>query len=160
MRSGAALGLHDEARAWKGIDWDAIDRLHERGSFPIRVAKRGQSCSVRRASSEDEDFSIACSASASDGATVTRDSTKRFDITQFVGYNFRMSLPELESAIAQLPAEQLSEFARWFEEHLADAWDRQVEADIRAGRLDEAGRKTDAEFEAGRCKPLPQVLES
>jgi len=25
------LGLHDEARAWKGFDWDAMDRLHERG---------------------------------------------------------------------------------------------------------------------------------
>jgi len=23
------LGLHDGARAWKGFDWDAMDRLHE-----------------------------------------------------------------------------------------------------------------------------------
>jgi hypothetical protein len=22
------LGLHDGARAWKGFDWDAMDRLH------------------------------------------------------------------------------------------------------------------------------------
>jgi hypothetical protein len=34
------------------------------------------------------------------------------------------------------------------------AWDHQIEADIRAGRLDEAGRRADADFEAGRCKPL------
>lgn len=25
------LGLHDGARAWKGFDWDAMDRLHEQG---------------------------------------------------------------------------------------------------------------------------------
>jgi hypothetical protein len=65
-----------------------------------------------------------------------------------------MSLEELETAVSQLPAEDLSAFARWFEEYLADAWDRRIEADIKAGRLDEAGRRADADFEAGRCKPL------
>lgn len=65
-----------------------------------------------------------------------------------------MSLDELETAVAKLPAEQLAAFARWFEEYLADRWDRRIEADIRAGRLDEAGRRADADFEAGRCKPL------
>ncbi|MBL8792651.1 MAG: hypothetical protein JNM56_01970 [Planctomycetia bacterium] len=25
------LGLHDDARAWKGFDWDALDRLHQQG---------------------------------------------------------------------------------------------------------------------------------
>jgi hypothetical protein len=25
------LGLHDGGRAWKGFDWDALNRLHERG---------------------------------------------------------------------------------------------------------------------------------
>jgi Domain of unknown function (DUF6429) len=25
------LGLHDGARAWKGFDWDAMDRLHRQG---------------------------------------------------------------------------------------------------------------------------------
>ncbi len=65
-----------------------------------------------------------------------------------------VSLQELEAAVAQLPAEDLTAFARWFEEYLADAWDRRIEADIRAGRLDEAGRRADADFEAGRCEPL------
>jgi hypothetical protein len=65
-----------------------------------------------------------------------------------------MSLQELESAVSQLPAEQLNAFARWFEEFLADAWDRQIEADVAAGRLDELGRRADADFEAGRCDPL------
>jgi hypothetical protein len=25
------LGLHDGGRAWKGFDWDAMDRLHRAG---------------------------------------------------------------------------------------------------------------------------------
>lgn len=35
------LGLHDDDRAWKGFDWDAMNRLHERGfiSDPVGKAK-------------------------------------------------------------------------------------------------------------------------
>ena len=65
-----------------------------------------------------------------------------------------MSLDELETAVANLPGAELAAFARWFEEYLADAWDRRIEADIRTGRLDDAGRRADADFEAGQCKPL------
>jgi hypothetical protein len=65
-----------------------------------------------------------------------------------------MSLDELETAVARLPADELTAFARWFEEYLADAWDRRIESDIQAGRLDEAGRRADADFDAGRCNPL------
>ncbi len=25
------LGLHDECRVWKGFDWEAMNRLHEKG---------------------------------------------------------------------------------------------------------------------------------
>lgn len=25
------LGIHDGTRAWKGFDWDAMNRLHEKG---------------------------------------------------------------------------------------------------------------------------------
>jgi hypothetical protein len=65
-----------------------------------------------------------------------------------------MSVEELQAAIAQLPAEEFDRFSQWFEEFLAEHWDRQIEADILAGRLDVAGRRADEEFEAGRCTPL------
>lgn len=65
-----------------------------------------------------------------------------------------MRLQELEAAVSRLPADDLSAFARWFEEYLVEAWDRRIEADIEAGRLDAAGRRADADFEAGRCSPL------
>ena len=66
-----------------------------------------------------------------------------------------MSVEELQSAVAKLPAEELDRFSQWFEEFLAEEWDRRIEADILAGRLDAAGRRADEEFEAGRCTPLP-----
>jgi hypothetical protein len=65
-----------------------------------------------------------------------------------------VSVPELETAVASLPPAELSAFAKWFENYLADAWDDQIEADIRAGKLDEPGQRADADFEAGRAKPL------
>ena len=35
------LTLHDERRAWKGFDWDALERLHARGLIadPVNKAK-------------------------------------------------------------------------------------------------------------------------
>lgn len=65
-----------------------------------------------------------------------------------------MSLHELETAVTHLSVADLTAFSEWFEEFRADAWDRQIEADILAGRLDEAGCKADEDFEAGRCTPL------
>lgn len=65
-----------------------------------------------------------------------------------------MSVSELEKAISELPAEQLSQFAHWFEEYMADQWDRQIEQDAQSGKLDHLAAKADKDFEAGRCKPL------
>jgi hypothetical protein len=35
------LGRHDEYRAWKGFDWQAMERLHKKGmiSSPVGKAK-------------------------------------------------------------------------------------------------------------------------
>ena len=65
-----------------------------------------------------------------------------------------MSVEDLESAISRLSAEELARFAAWFEDFLADRWDRQIEADIKAGRLDAAAKRADEDFKAGRCTPL------
>jgi len=65
-----------------------------------------------------------------------------------------MSVQELEAAVAQLPKEELARFSQWFEEYIADAWDRQIEADALAGRFDAAGKRAKADHEAGRCTPL------
>ena len=33
------LGLHEGCRAWKGLDWDAMRRLHEKGYITDPVGK-------------------------------------------------------------------------------------------------------------------------
>lgn len=33
------LSLHDQHRAWKGLDWEALNRLHERGLISNPVSK-------------------------------------------------------------------------------------------------------------------------
>lgn len=65
-----------------------------------------------------------------------------------------MSVEELQAAVAQLPPEELDRFSQWFEELLADQWDRQLEADILAGRLDAAGRRADGFQEARQRLPI------
>lgn len=65
-----------------------------------------------------------------------------------------MSVQEIETAITKLPTPELAQLAAWFEEFQADQWDRQIEADALAGRLDALGQQADQEFEAGRCRRL------
>ena len=65
-----------------------------------------------------------------------------------------MSVAELEKAVSRLPPQELSLFSKWFEEFVADQWDKQFEADVASGRLDHLARKADEDFEAGRCAPL------
>ena len=64
-----------------------------------------------------------------------------------------MSLQDLKVTISRLPGTELDAFAQWFEEVLADEWDKRIECDILAGRLDAAGQRAIADFEAGRCTP-------
>jgi hypothetical protein len=45
-------------------------------------------------------------------------------------------LEELETVIAKLPDEEYRQFRRWFLETDWKRWDREVEEDSRAGRLD------------------------
>ena len=65
-----------------------------------------------------------------------------------------MSVQDIETAVARLSKEELTQFSQWFEEYVADEWDRKIEADILAGRFDAAGKRAKADYEAGRCTPL------
>ncbi len=65
-----------------------------------------------------------------------------------------MSIEEIESVVSNLPAAELARFSHWFEEFMADQWDRQIEQDALSGRLDAALKRADDHYEAGRCTPL------
>ena len=59
-----------------------------------------------------------------------------------------MSVREIEQAIAKLPAEELTELAAWFSDYLADKWDKQIERDLKTGRLDGLIKEAEAEYDA------------
>ncbi|TPK68737.1 MULTISPECIES: iron-containing alcohol dehydrogenase [unclassified Mesorhizobium] len=63
-------------------------------------------------------------------------------------------LEQIEKSITELSPEELKAFAAWFEALQADLWDRQIEADVRAGRLDKLAEQALADHRAGRTRPL------
>jgi hypothetical protein len=64
------------------------------------------------------------------------------------------NLQELERAVARLSPEELAAFRAWFLAHDAADWDRQFEADVRAGRLDALAEAARREHREGRCSDL------
>lgn len=65
-----------------------------------------------------------------------------------------MSIKDIERAITQLPARELTELANWFQDYLDDEWDRELEQDVKSGKLDSMLRQAQAELDAGRVTPL------
>ena len=63
-------------------------------------------------------------------------------------------LQNLETAVTQLSASELREFAAWFAEFDQEAWERQIEGDAKAGRLDFLREEALREKRAGRLRDL------
>jgi len=61
---------------------------------------------------------------------------------------------EIENAVARLSRADLCAFRDWFAEFDADAWDRQFEADVAAGRLDALADEALGDLREGRCTDL------
>ncbi|MEO7385486.1 MAG: hypothetical protein ABIX37_00980 [Gammaproteobacteria bacterium] len=59
-------------------------------------------------------------------------------------------IEEIERQIRALPPEEFSELCQWIAELDAATWDAQIEADVRAGRLDALADKAVAAHAAGR----------
>ncbi|MBI3946991.1 MAG: hypothetical protein HY321_13790 [Armatimonadetes bacterium] len=65
-----------------------------------------------------------------------------------------MPVQEVEEAVRQLSSEDLAAFREWFAEFDADAWDRQLEEDILAGRLDALADEAIRQSQKGLCTEL------
>ena len=65
-----------------------------------------------------------------------------------------MSVKEIEDAIVRLPAGELAELLAWLGEYQAQVWDKQVEDDLIAGRLDGLLAEVEDEYQAGLSRPL------
>jgi hypothetical protein len=64
------------------------------------------------------------------------------------------TLESIEQQVAQLDPEQFAQFRDWFLEFEADAWDRQIVRDARAGKLDALAQKALNDHQSGRTTSL------
>jgi hypothetical protein len=62
---------------------------------------------------------------------------------------------EIEKAIEKLPSQELFELTHWISSRFSDAWDRQIEEDICAGRLNDLAAEALEEHRAGWSQEFP-----
>jgi hypothetical protein len=61
---------------------------------------------------------------------------------------------KIEQQIKDLSAEELARLREWFAAFDAEAWDRQIEADARSGKLDKLGEQALKAHSAGKTTKL------
>ena len=62
---------------------------------------------------------------------------------------------EIEEAIGQLPDEEMFKLIERLENKAADLWDRQIERDIKGGRLTSIAQQAIQEHRAGHSTAFP-----
>lgn len=65
-----------------------------------------------------------------------------------------MSVKDIEQAITRLPKQELTELIAWLEDYRHQVWDKQIEDDLDAGRLDALLAEAEEEYEADSAQPL------
>jgi hypothetical protein len=65
------------------------------------------------------------------------------------------TVEEIKSAIDKLPLSERGQLERWLHGWTDDDWDRQMEADARAGRFARLIDEVDEEIRAGQLRDLP-----
>jgi hypothetical protein len=63
-------------------------------------------------------------------------------------------IDELKADIERLPSDELAELFRWMSEKEWESWDREIEADSQAGRLDFLVREAHEEKAKGILKEM------
>lgn len=61
---------------------------------------------------------------------------------------------QIESRIKNLSPAELAKLRAWFAEFDAQVWDRQIEADANAGKLDRLVSESMTEYKTGQSRPL------
>jgi hypothetical protein len=69
------------------------------------------------------------------------------------------TVQEIETAIQKLKPQEIHEVADWLQELREELWDKQIDADAKAGRLDKLAEKALEDYRAGRTKPLDEILD-
>lgn len=64
------------------------------------------------------------------------------------------NVKSIENAVELLPPLELAEFRRWFAEFDGNAWDRQIEHDAAAGKLDQLATEALVDYSAVSARQL------
>ena len=64
------------------------------------------------------------------------------------------NVENIETRIKELSPEELTAFREWFIKFDAEAWDRQFETDVKAGKLDSLAERALRDHAAGRSTKL------
>jgi len=70
------------------------------------------------------------------------------------GENTMSKIDELKAEIERLPSEEFTEIVRWLSEKDWERWDKEIEADSQAGRLDFLVREAREEKAKGTLRDL------
>ncbi|HEY9849962.1 MAG TPA: hypothetical protein V6D28_10925 [Leptolyngbyaceae cyanobacterium] len=70
------------------------------------------------------------------------------------------ALPEIEAAIKQLPENDIRQLAGWIQNYLNEKWDRQMEEDLAAGKLDALIAKAEADIAANNVRDIDEILDN
>ena len=65
-----------------------------------------------------------------------------------------LDVQQIEKAIAQRPAKELAELMSWLEDYHAQVWDKQIEEDLEAGRLDKVLAEVEEDYTTGSATRL------
>ena len=65
-----------------------------------------------------------------------------------------MTVTEIESAIKKLSPNEVSKLSKWLEEFEARIWDKQIERDLKNGKLKSLIEEAEKDFAEGNCQPL------
>jgi hypothetical protein len=68
--------------------------------------------------------------------------------------------PEVESAIKQLPENEVRDLAKWLQDYLDEIWDQQIEADLASGKLDRLVAQAEKDIAENNVRDLDEVLRN
>ncbi len=68
------------------------------------------------------------------------------------------TLLEIAAAIQELPEGDARELSDWLQNYLDERWDRQLESDVAAGRLDQLIGNAEADIAANDVREMDEVL--
>ena len=70
------------------------------------------------------------------------------------------TVQEIEAAITQLEPKKIHAVADWLQEYREELWDKQIEADAKAGKFDSLIKKAKAGYRAGKARLFREIVRA